>query len=123
MNNPLLPGSSRLSSAAWAPPQGFIVPLRDLWNPGSARQSFCPIWPGRFLWMAGMKTGASRTSAAWFRDAFWLHQRKGTIAAVHRAVGYHGFTAEVAEWWDTGDPRGTFRLEVDVNETGLTAKY
>jgi P2-related tail formation protein len=51
-----------------------------------------------------------------------MHQRKGTIAAVHRAVGYHGFTAEVAEWWDTGDPRGTFRLEVDVNETGHDGK-
>ncbi|SWB27637.1 tail protein I [Klebsiella pneumoniae] len=33
-----------------------------------------------------------------------------------------GFSATFAEWFDVGDDPGTFRLEVDVNEVGLTPK-
>jgi P2-related tail formation protein len=33
-----------------------------------------------------------------------------------------GFSATFAEWFEVGDEPGTFRLEVDVNEVGLTPK-
>lgn len=33
-----------------------------------------------------------------------------------------GFSATFAEWFDVGDEPGTFRLEVDINEVGLTHK-
>lgn len=33
-----------------------------------------------------------------------------------------GFSATFAEWFDVGDAPGTFRLEVDVNDVGITAK-
>ena len=33
-----------------------------------------------------------------------------------------GFSATFAEWFDVGDQPGTFRLDVDVNEIGLTPK-
>lgn len=33
-----------------------------------------------------------------------------------------GFSATFAEWFDVGDEPGTFRLEIDVNDVGLTPK-
>lgn len=26
----------------------------------------------------------------------------------------------IAEWWEVADPRGTFRLTIDVNDVGIT---
>ncbi|MCW9529450.1 phage tail protein I, partial [Klebsiella grimontii] len=54
--------------------------------------------------------------------SYWLHRRKGTRGAVRRVVEDMGFSATFAEWFDVSDEPGTFRLEVDVNEAGLTPK-
>ncbi|OUG43201.1 phage tail protein I [Klebsiella michiganensis] len=56
-------------------------------------------------------------------DAFWMHQRKGTIAAVRRVIEDMGFSMTLAEWWQVNDPAGTFRLEINVNDVGLSSKY
>jgi phage tail P2-like protein len=64
---------------------------------------------------------AERKIAA-IQRSYWLHRRKGTRAAVRRVVEDMGFSATFAEWFDTGDEPGTFRLEVDINEVGLTVK-
>lgn len=126
MNNPLLPsGSSSLEhrvSLVCAAAGGLPVSLRDLWDPDRCPAAFLPYLAWAFSVDGWDEDWSEQDKRRVVRDAFWLHQRKGTIAAVHRAVGYHGFTAEVEEWFDTGDPRGTFRLEVGVNETGLTGK-
>ncbi len=29
----------------------------------------------------------------------------------------------LAEWWQVNDPAGTFRLEINVNDVGLSSKY
>ncbi|MCV5697019.1 phage tail protein I, partial [Escherichia coli] len=55
-------------------------------------------------------------------ESFWLHQRKGTIAAIRHVVEKMGYSMSIQEWWDIVDPAGTFRLEVDVNDIGLTSK-
>ncbi|KMI94564.1 putative prophage tail protein [Klebsiella pneumoniae] len=41
---------------------------------------------------------------------------------MRRVVEDMGFTATFAEWFEVGDEPGTFRLEVGVNEVGLTQK-
>ncbi|MBN0764547.1 phage tail protein I, partial [Pseudomonas aeruginosa] len=53
-------------------------------------------------------------------DAFWIHQRKGTVAAVRRVIETLGYSMTLQEWWEVADPAGTFRLVIDLNEIGIT---
>ncbi|PVZ32212.1 phage tail P2-like protein [Klebsiella sp. GL120222-02] len=53
-------------------------------------------------------------------DAFWIHQRKGTVAAVRRVIETLGYSMTLQEWWKVADPAGTFRLEIDLNDIGIT---
>lgn len=53
-------------------------------------------------------------------DAFWIRQRKGTVATVRRVIEDMGYSMTIAEWWEVADPAGTFRLEVDLNDIGIT---
>ncbi|WP_323068183.1 phage tail protein I, partial [Klebsiella quasipneumoniae] len=53
-------------------------------------------------------------------DAFWIHQRKGTVAAVRRVIETLGYSMTLQEWWKVADPAGTFRLEIDLNHIGIT---
>ena len=54
--------------------------------------------------------------------SFYVHQHKGTIGALRRAVEPLGFLIRVTEWWQLepeGVP-GTFALEVGVRDYGIT---
>lgn len=53
-------------------------------------------------------------------DAFWIHQRKGAVAAVKRVIEGLGYSMTLEEWWEVADPAGTFRLEIDLNDIGIT---
>lgn len=53
-------------------------------------------------------------------EAFWIHQRKGTVAAVRRVIETLGYSMTLQEWWEVADPAGTFRLEIDLNDIGIT---
>ena len=33
-----------------------------------------------------------------------------------------GYSFSIAEWWEVADPAGTFRLEVNVNDIGITSR-
>ena len=55
------------------------------------------------------------------RDAWAIHRHKGTISAIRRVVEPFGYVINVTEWWETGDPRGTFRLDIGVLDTGISA--
>lgn len=50
----------------------------------------------------------------------YIHRRKGTVAAIRRVIEAMGFSMSIAEWWEVADPRGTFRLTIDVNDVGIT---
>lgn len=54
------------------------------------------------------------------RDAPAIHRHKGTISAIRRVVEPFGYVINVTEWWETGDPRGTFRLDIGVLDVGIT---
>lgn len=49
-----------------------------------------------------------------------IHQRKGTVAAVRRVIETLGYSMTLQEWWKVADPAGTFRLEIDLNDIGIT---
>ncbi|WP_252408702.1 phage tail protein I [Escherichia coli] len=54
------------------------------------------------------------------KDAFYIHQHKGTTSAVRRVVEPFGFLIRIIEWWQTGEAPGTFRLDIGVQDQGIT---
>ncbi|AER31212.1 phage tail protein I [Pantoea ananatis] len=124
MSQSLLPPASsaleRRLAEACSGISGLNVPLRDLWNPAA-----CPAW---FLPYLAWSFSVDRWDEAWAEtvkrrvvmDAFYIHQHKGTISAVRRVVEPFGFLIRVLEWWKTGEAPGTFRLDIGVQEQGIT---
>lgn len=51
---------------------------------------------------------------------FYIHQHKGTTSAVRRVVEPFGFLIRIIEWWQTGEAPGTFRLDIGVQDQGIT---
>ncbi|PWV88058.1 phage tail P2-like protein [Pantoea ananatis] len=124
MSQSLLPPASsaleRRLAEACSGISGLDVPLRDLWNPAA-----CPVW---FLPYLAWSFSVDRWDEAWAEsvkrrvvmDAFYIHQHKGTISAVRRVVEPFGFLIRVLEWWKTGEAPGTFRLDIGVQDQGIT---
>ncbi|MGN5909729.1 phage tail protein I [Klebsiella quasipneumoniae] len=126
MNNSLMAtGSSLLeqrAAAACASISDLSVPLRDLWNPWKCPAGFLPYLAWAFSvdsWDESWSDQEKRTAVS---ESFWLHQRKGTIAAIRHIVEKMGYSMSIEEWWDVADPAGTFRLEVDVGDIGITPR-
>ncbi|MCZ0877282.1 phage tail protein I [Raoultella ornithinolytica] len=126
MSNSLMaPGSSVLeqrAAAACAVISDLSVPLRDLWDPWKCPVKFLPY----LAWAFSVDSWDEKWSEAEKRsvigEAFWLHQRKGTIAAIRHVVEKMGYSLSITEWWAVADPAGTFRLETDVNDIGITSR-
>ncbi|MCH9270159.1 phage tail protein I [Pantoea ananatis] len=124
MSQSLLPPASsaleRRLAEACSGISGLDVPLRDLWNPATC--------PARFLPYLAWSFSVDRWDEAWAEsvkrrvvmDAFYIHQHKGTISAVRRVVEPFGFLIRVLEWWKTGEAPGTFRLDIGVQDQGIT---
>ncbi|WP_313080468.1 phage tail protein I [Atlantibacter sp.] len=123
MNSLLPPGSSALErrlAEACGDISTVPVPLRELWNPDTCPEHLLP-------WLA-WSFSVDRWDEAWpetvkrqvVRDAYFIHRQKGTIAAVRRVVEPFGFLIRVIEWWQTGETPGTFRLDIGVQDQGIT---
>ncbi|MFZ4214340.1 phage tail protein I [Pantoea endophytica] len=124
MSNSLLPpGSSALErrlAQACSGISGLNVPLRDLWNPDVCPVNFLPYLAWAFSvdrWDEGWPETVKRKVV---KDAFYIHQHKGTVSAIRRVVEPLGYLIRVIEWWKTNDEPGTFRLDVGVLDTGIT---
>ncbi|NIG15864.1 phage tail protein I [Pantoea sp. Cy-640] len=117
------PGSATLEgrlAEACADFSGLNVPLRELWNPLTCRVSFLPYLAWSFSvdrWDEGWAESVKRKVV---QDAFYIHQHKGTISAVRRVVEPFGFLIRVIEWWQSDDAPGTFRLDIGVEDQGIT---
>lgn len=126
MSNSLLPPSSRdwlrYTEAGTARLSAITVALRTLWTPTDCPANLLPY----LAWALSVdhwdKNWPAERKIAAIQRSYWLHRRKGTRAAVRRVIEDMGFSATFAEWFETGGEPGTFSLEVDVNETGLTAR-
>ncbi|WP_312730826.1 phage tail protein I [Atlantibacter hermannii] len=123
MNSLLPPGSSALErrlAEACGDISTVPVPLRELWNPDTCPENLLP-------WLA-WSFSVDRWDEAWpvavkrqvVRDAYFIHRQKGTIAAVRRVVEPFGFLIRVIEWWQSGETPGTFRLDIGVQDQGIT---
>ncbi|MBZ1586693.1 phage tail protein I [Klebsiella pneumoniae] len=96
------------------------VPLRDLWNPWRCPVKFLPYLAWAFSVDRWEETWSETEKRQAVSDAFWIHQRKGTVAAVRRVIETLGYSMTLQEWWEVADPAGTFRLEIDLNDIGIT---
>ncbi|HBX5899937.1 TPA: phage tail protein I [Klebsiella pneumoniae] len=126
MSNSLMAtGSSVLekkAAEACAVISDLNVPLRDLWNPWKCPATFLPYLAWAFSvdrWDEQWSEEEKRTAVS---ESFRLHQLKGTPAAIRHVTEKMGYTMSLLEWWQVDDPAGTFRLEIDVNEVGITPK-
>lgn len=124
MSSSLLPpGSSALErrlAQACSGISDLNVPLRDLWNPWKCPAKFLPYLAWAFSVDRWEETWTETAKRQAVSDAFWIHQRKGTVAAVKRVIEGLGYSMTLNEWWEVADPAGTFRLEIDLNDIGIT---
>ncbi|KAB7668107.1 phage tail protein I [Plesiomonas shigelloides] len=96
------------------------VPLRDLWDPDT-----CPV---KFLPYLAWARSVDRWDESWpesvkrqvVKDAFYIHKHKGTLGAIRRVVEPFGYLIRIIEWWQTNEPPGTFRLDIGVQDSGIT---
>lgn len=116
-------GSSLLeqrAAEACAVISDLSVPLRDLWDPWKCPLKFLPYLAWAFSvdrWEESWSAAEKRQAVS---EAFWIHQRKGTVAAVRRVIENLGYSMTLQEWWQVSDPAGTFRLTVELNDIGIT---
>ena len=126
MNNSLMAtGSSVLeqrAAAACASISDLSVPLRDLWNPWKCPAKFLPYLAWAFSVDGWDESWSELEKRTVISESFRLHQRKGTIAAIRHVVEKMGYSMSIEEWWHVADPAGTFRLEVDINDIGITTR-
>ncbi|EPN2745927.1 phage tail protein I [Klebsiella pneumoniae] len=126
MSNSLLPPSSgnwlRHTEAGTARLSAITVALRTLWTPTDCPVDLLPYLAWALSVDRWDKNWPAERKIAAIQKSYWLHRRKGTRAAVRRVVEDMGFSVTFAEWFEAGDAPGTFRLEVDINEVGLTPK-
>lgn len=124
MSNSLLPPSAsdleRRLAAACEGISHLSVPLRDIWNPRT-----CPL---ALLPYLAWSRSVDRWDESWPEavkrqvviDAFYVHKQKGTISAIRRVVEPFGFLLRVTEWWQESAQRGTFRLDIGVEDQGIS---
>lgn len=126
MSNTLLPPSStawlRYTEAGASRLSAITVALRTLWTPTDSPVDLLPYLAWALSVDRWDKDWPAERKIAAIQRSYWLHRRKGTRGAVRRVVEDMGFSATFAEWFEVGDEPGTFRLEVDINEAGLTPK-
>ena len=124
MNSLLPPGSTSLERRLAQTCSGISdlqVPLRDLWNPATCPVSFLPYLAWAFSvdrWDEGWTESVKRQVV---KDAFYIHQHKGTTSAVRRVVEPFGFLIRIIEWWQTGEAPGTFAASAEQTpvQTGV----
>jgi len=121
----LAPTASRLERAvatACAELGETNVPIRDLWNPDKCPVQFLPHLAWQFSVDRWDDTWPEATQRAAIKASYYIHRRKGTVAAVRRVVETLGYLIKIIEWWQTTPrgPRGTFALEIGVLDSGIT---
>ncbi|SKC23415.1 phage tail protein, P2 protein I family [Kosakonia radicincitans] len=124
MSNSLLPPTAsqflRRTETATARINAIPVELHKLWDPDKCPVIFLPYLAWALSVDRWDKNWSEQTKRAVIRAAFMVHRQKGTIHALRRVVEPFGFLIRVSEWWQTGEEPGTFRLDIGVQEQGIT---
>lgn len=96
------------------------VPLRQLWDPDTCPPALLPYLAWALSVDRWDPAWSEATKRAAIKQSYFIHRHKGTIAALRRAVEPLGYVIRVLEWWQSNEAPGTFRLDVGIEETGIT---
>ncbi|MGL6351955.1 MAG: phage tail protein I [Aeromonas sp.] len=122
----LLPtGASRTErhlAATGAQAQQLPMPPRTLWSPATCPAPMLPYLAASWSVDRWDESWSEATKRQVIANSHFVHSRKGTIGAIRRVVEPLGYLIRVLEWWQEtpAAPRGTFRLDVGVLDTGIT---
>ncbi|MCA7001642.1 phage tail protein I [Dickeya solani] len=124
MNNSLLPPSASELERRLAITGGEIgalpIPIRQLWNPDTCPAAFLPYLAWAFSVDRWDEHWPEAVRRQVIKDAFFIHRHKGTIGALRRVVEPFGYLIRITEWWQIGGTPGTFRLDIGVQDSGIT---
>ncbi|EDX4488539.1 phage tail protein I [Salmonella enterica subsp. salamae] len=124
MNNDLLPPSAsgfmRSTEQASTRLDAIPVDLRKLWNSDECPVALLPYLAWALSVDRWDKNWLEETKRQVIKASWMVHRHKGTISALRNVVEQLGFLLRVIEWWQNGEQPGTFRLEIGIQEQGIT---
>ncbi|EMN3920327.1 phage tail protein I [Citrobacter farmeri] len=124
MNNSLLPPSASTFMRNVEKPMvrisGIPVDLRKLWDPDECPVEFLPYLAWALSVDRWDKRWSEQTKRQVIKASWLVHRHKGTISALRRVVEPFGYLLRVIEWWQNGEEPGTFRLEIGIQDQGIT---
>ncbi|ELP5684245.1 phage tail protein I [Salmonella enterica] len=124
MSNSLLPPSAsgfmRSTEQASIRLDAIPVDLRKLWNPDECPVDLLPYLAWALSVDRWDKSWPEQTKRQVIKASWMVHRHKGTISALRNVVEPFGFFLRVIEWWQNGEQPGTFRLEIGIQEHGIT---
>ncbi|GFN47419.1 phage tail protein I [Candidatus Regiella insecticola] len=100
------------------------IPLRTLWDPKTCPEDLLP-W---LAWALSVDRWDQNWSAAEKRAiieaSMFIHQHKGTVAAIRRVIKPFGYTINITEWWqkapkDKAKPH-TFQIDLGIQQVGIS---
>lgn len=124
MSNSLLPPSSsdfmrRVAQTAEVL-SDLAVDLNTLWNADKCPLDLLPYLAWALSVDRWDKNWSEQTKRQVIKAAWMVHRQRGTIASIRRAIEPVGYLIRVTEWFQSGGEPGTFKLEVGVNDQGIT---
>lgn len=124
-NTTLLPPSAtdqeRALDLATARLADVPVPVRDAWNPETCPAELLPWLAWAFSVDEWQDSWTEAEKRGVIQSALYVHKKKGTLAALKRAVAPLGYIIRIIEWFEESPPATpyTFRLEVGVLDKGV----
>lgn len=128
MTTNLLPTGSTLleKRAAECLKQAVENPLliADLINPERCPENLLPYLAWSLSVDKWDENWSEEVKRIAIKNSFLIHKQKGTLTALRRVVEPIGYIVELKEWWQETPQgtAGTFKLTVEVSETGLNAQ-
>ncbi|MBP2846335.1 phage tail protein I [Dickeya oryzae] len=124
MSNSLLPPSAsdfmRNVASSTQRLSEIAVCLDTLWSAERCPAQLLPYLAWALSVDRWDKRWSEQTKRQVIKAAWLVHRQKGTLAALRRVVEPFGYLIRVIEWWQTGGQPGTFRLDIGVQDAGIT---
>ena len=126
MPKPLLPPNASTLEVATdntsAPLEKMPVPIRDIWNPDTCPVRLLPYLAWAFSVDRWDKDWPEQTKRDVIKSSMFVHQHKGTIGAIRRAIEPLGYLVHVKEWWKINDTPGVFQVNIGIVNTGMSKR-
>jgi phage tail P2-like protein len=102
---------------------GISIPIRDLWNPDTCPTALLPWLAWAYSVDTWISTWTEAQQRAYIKNSLLIHKYKGTVGALSRAMSALGYEWRLVEWFEEVPPaeHHTFRIEIGIPDTGITA--